>query len=67
MALQMRGGCERCQAQVTPEGEAWIRVSECTFCARCAGSMRHVCPDCGGESVHGPRPTPARAAGPAAA
>ncbi|MGN6191724.1 MAG: DUF1272 domain-containing protein [Rhodanobacteraceae bacterium] len=67
MALQMRGECEHCHAQVTPDGEAWICVFECTFCPRCADSMQHVCPNCGGELVHRPRPNPARAAGQATA
>ena len=67
MALQMRGECEHCHAQVTPQGEAWSCVFECTFCTRCAGSMRHVCPNCGGELVRRPRPNHASAAGQATA
>ena len=67
MALQMRGECEHCHAQVTPQGEAWICAFECTFCTRCAGSMRHLCPNCAGELVRRPRPNPASAAGQATA
>lgn len=67
MALQMRGECGHCHAQVAPEGEAWICVFECTFRPQCAGSIQHVCPNCGGELVGRPQPNPARAAGQAAA
>jgi len=67
MALQMRGECGHCHAQVAPEGEAWICVFECAFCLQCAGSIQHVCPNCGGELVRRPRPNPARAAGQATA
>ena len=67
MALQMRGECEHCHAQVTPQGEAWICAFECTFCTRCAGSMRHGCSDFNGGVVRQVRPGPARTAGPATA
>jgi len=63
MALQMRGECEHCHAQVMPDGEAFICVFECTFCPECADSMQHVCPNCGGELVRRPRPKRAHASG----
>lgn len=58
MALQMRDECERCHAALTPEGEAYICVYECTFCAGCSSAMQHACPNCGGELVRRPRPKP---------
>ncbi|MGH8183944.1 MAG: DUF1272 domain-containing protein [Rhodanobacteraceae bacterium] len=56
MALQMRSECERCHAKTPPDDEAYICVHECTFCTDCADSLRHVCPNCGGELVRRPRP-----------
>jgi hypothetical protein len=69
MALQMRGECEHCHAGLAPDGEAYICVHECTFCADCSNAMHHVCPNCGGELVRRPRPKPqpARRPGQAAA
>jgi hypothetical protein len=55
MALEMRGECEKCGRALAAEGEAYICVFECTFCADCAGAMVHVCPNCGGELVRRPR------------
>jgi len=55
MALEMRAGCERCGATLTPEGAAFVCSYECTFCPACATSMAHVCPNCGGELVPRPR------------
>jgi hypothetical protein len=55
MALEMRPVCERCEAALTPAGEAWICSFECTFCADCAEAAAHVCPNCGGELVPRPR------------
>lgn len=56
MALQMRGECERCQAELMPDGKAYICVYECTFCADCADTLQRRCPNCGGELVPRPRP-----------
>lgn len=56
MALEMRGGCERCQSPLAADGEAFICVFECTFCADCTEAMQRVCPNCGGELVRRPRP-----------
>ena len=55
MALEMRAVCERCGNALAPDGDACICSFECTFCAACADSMDHVCPNCGGELVSRPR------------
>lgn len=55
MSLEMRPECERCEAGLTEDGPAFICSHECTFCERCAGEMRRVCPNCGGELVRRPR------------
>jgi hypothetical protein len=55
MALEMKTGCEKCGAELQPEGQAFICSYECTFCATCAGKTQHVCPNCGGELVVRPR------------
>jgi hypothetical protein len=51
----MRTECERCEAQLAPDGTAFICSYECTFCKACTESMEHVCPNCGGELVVRPR------------
>jgi uncharacterized protein len=56
MTLEMRTECERCRGAVAQDGEAYICVYECTFCADCAESMGRICPNCGGELVRRPRP-----------
>lgn len=56
MTLEMHGGCERCGVALVPGEPAWICAHECTFCVECAGSLRHVCPNCGGGLVRCPRP-----------
>jgi hypothetical protein len=56
MALQMKEGCERCDAALpAASDEALICSYECTFCRACACAMDHVCPNCGGELVPRPR------------
>lgn len=67
MALQMRDQCEHCHTALSPDGEAYICVFECTFCAGCADSLQCVCPNCGGELVRRPRPKPAPASSEASA
>jgi hypothetical protein len=47
MSLEMRTGCERCEAALTHEGLAFNCSYECTFCARCATALDHLCPNCG--------------------
>jgi hypothetical protein len=56
MALEMRPECEHCHAPTAKEGEAYICIYECTFCADCSDEMDYVCPNCGGELVRRPRP-----------
>jgi uncharacterized protein len=55
MALEMRESCERCEAPVAPEAEAFICSFECTFCPSCSTALDGVCPNCGGELVRRPR------------
>jgi uncharacterized protein len=55
MALEMRAGCERCGAELAPDGDAVICSYECTFCTQCAEEMDHVCPNCSGELVSRPK------------
>ncbi len=54
MSLEMREVCERCQAALTQDGEAWICSYECTFCTGCTTTMEQCCPNCGGELVRRP-------------
>ncbi|MGH8146956.1 MAG: DUF1272 domain-containing protein [Rhodanobacteraceae bacterium] len=58
MALEMRDECEHCHAALARDGEAYICVYECTFCAPCVQQMDGICPNCGGELVRRPRPLP---------
>jgi uncharacterized protein len=55
MALEMRTKCEKCNAELTAGGEAFICSYECTFCAGCTAAMANVCPNCSGELVGRPR------------
>lgn len=55
MALLMKSECEKCGQILEPQGEAYICAYECTFCRDCAGAMKAVCPNCGGELVRRPR------------
>ncbi|MEP6657342.1 MAG: DUF1272 domain-containing protein [Betaproteobacteria bacterium] len=62
MALEMKAGCERCHALLdAAAAEAWICSYECTFCGRCAITLAHRCPNCGGELLARPRRTPSGA------
>jgi hypothetical protein len=56
--LEMRKECEKCGRALAGSDDAYICTSECTFCPTCAGSMSHVCPNCGGEQVRRPKPAP---------
>ncbi len=51
----MKIACERCQATLGSDGAAAICTFECTFCPDCAATLKHVCPNCGGELVPRPR------------
>jgi hypothetical protein len=55
MALEMRAGCERCNAPLTNESDAVICSYECTFCRACGEALDHVCPNCRGELVSRPK------------
>lgn len=57
--LQMRPGCECCDAPLPPEsGDAWICSFECTFCTRCVETrLAHRCPNCGGAFARRPTRT----------
>ena len=55
MCLDMSGYCQRCEALLTSDGEAYICSFECTFCALCAGNVMMICPNCGGELLRRPR------------
>jgi hypothetical protein len=56
MALEMKSECERCHRSLGGADESYICTYECTFCPDCTGAMDAVCPNCGGELVHRPRP-----------
>jgi len=55
MALEMRDHCEKCQAGLPHDSDAYICSYECTFCSACSGAMAATCPNCGGELVRRPR------------
>jgi uncharacterized protein len=55
MSLEMQTSCERCGAELAPDGDALICSFECTFCTRCAEELARVCPNCDGELVARPR------------
>ena len=59
MALELRESCERCDAALPHEAEAFICSYECTFCPGCTSAMDATCPNCGGELVRRPRRTAA--------
>ncbi len=52
--LKMKPNCESCAAALPPSAVAYICSYECTFCASCAKSLQHVCPNCSGELVWRP-------------
>jgi hypothetical protein len=54
-ALHMKPNCERCGTALSDTAAAVICSFECTFCPKCAASMQHVCPNCGGELLARPR------------
>ena len=39
MALELRESCERCDAALAHEAEAFICSYECTFCPSCTAAM----------------------------
>lgn len=58
MALEMRESCERCEAGLSLDSQAFICSHECTFCPQCAEGMSFTCPNCAGELVRRPRRAP---------
>jgi hypothetical protein len=54
--LQMRPGCECCDADLpTDSTQAWICSFECTFCTACVETkLRGCCPNCGGALARRP-------------
>lgn len=57
MPLEMRPACEKCDAALQNDGDAFICSFECTFCAKCTEAMEGICPNCGGELLRRPRRT----------
>ncbi|HZG13986.1 MAG TPA: DUF1272 domain-containing protein [Candidatus Bathyarchaeia archaeon] len=55
MTLEMRACCERCEAPVEIDQEAYICSYECTFCRDCTSEMNAICPNCNGELVRRPK------------
>lgn len=52
MALELRPNCECCDRDLPPAAEAYICTFECTFCPDCTrNTLKHVCPNCGGNLV----------------
>jgi len=60
--LEMKPTCEKCEAALGHEDEAYICSYECSFCKDCCEGMSSVCPNCGGELLRRPkRQAPAQA------
>lgn len=56
MALEMRPHCEKCSKVLSQDAsEAYICSYECTWCGPCAETLRHICPNCGGDLQLRPR------------
>lgn len=55
MSFEMCPICEKCNAALPHEGEAYICSYECTFCKSCSDAMHRVCPNCGGELLRRPK------------
>lgn len=53
----MRPVCEKCNAALPHEGEAYICSYECSFCKSCTDAMHGTCPNCGGELLRRPKRT----------
>ncbi len=61
MPMTMKDACERCQAALAPDADAYVCSYECTFCPACRGTFLGVCPNCGGELLRRPRRRPKEA------
>jgi len=44
-----KDNCEKCAKSLPLRSDAHVCSFQCTFCIDCAGGMKHVCPNCGGE------------------
>ena len=53
--MTMKEACEKCQAPLAPDAEAYVCSYECTFCPACTAVMAGICPNCGGELLRRPR------------
>lgn len=53
--LEMRPICERCNALLSIDSNAYICSYECTFCKACSEELNHQCPNCQGELRPRPR------------
>ncbi len=42
MALELKGGWEKCGAALTPSGAAYICNYECTYCELCRANERRL-------------------------
>jgi len=62
--LEIRPSCECCDRDLAPTStDVLICTYECTWCRDCAENVLHgVCPNCGGELVRRPVPSPQRLA-----
>ncbi len=58
MPLEMREVCEKCNAGLSHQAEAFICSYECTFCGPCTDGMDATCPNCGDELVARPKRKP---------
>ena len=58
MPLEMKPACEKCDAALDIDADAFICSYECTFCPPCTDAMSNVCPNCGGEMLRRPRRKP---------
>ncbi len=52
--MQMKTRCAKCEASLSPDGQAYICSYECTFCSACATESQGQCPNCTGELVRRP-------------
>ncbi|MEP6922637.1 MAG: DUF1272 domain-containing protein [bacterium] len=50
----MRKTCEKCEASLTDQAEAYICSYECTFCADCNETLSTVCRTAAADSYAGP-------------
>ncbi len=55
MALEMRPVCEKCNAALPHDGEAYICSYECSFCKGCTDATQGTFPNCGGELLRRPK------------